>query len=50
LRRHFEVDAAHIVIATLEALARSGDVKHEVVDEAIRHFDVDPERPDPRNA
>ena len=36
LRRHFEVDAAHVVIATLDALARSGDVKHEVVDEAIR--------------
>jgi pyruvate dehydrogenase E1 component len=50
LRRHFEVDAAHIVIATLDALARSGDVKHEVVAEAIRHFGVDPERPDPRNA
>jgi pyruvate dehydrogenase E1 component len=50
LRRHFEVDAAHIVIATLDALARSGELKSEVVDDAIQRFDVDPERPDPRHA
>ena len=27
LRRHFEIDAGHIVVATLSALAASGDVK-----------------------
>jgi pyruvate dehydrogenase E1 component len=48
LRRHFEVDAPNIVVATLHALARLGDVKSEVVDEAIRRYDLDPDRPDPR--
>ncbi|HEU5302340.1 MAG TPA: pyruvate dehydrogenase (acetyl-transferring), homodimeric type [Acidimicrobiia bacterium] len=48
LRRHFEVDAAHVVVATLDSLARTGDLKAEVVDGAIRRFDIDSERPDPR--
>jgi pyruvate dehydrogenase E1 component len=50
LRRHFEVDAPNIVVAALDALARSGEIKAEVVAEAIRRFDLDPERPDPRTA
>jgi len=50
LRRHFEVDASHLVVATLEALARTGTMKTEVVADAIRRFDLDPERPDPRTA
>jgi pyruvate dehydrogenase E1 component len=47
LRRHFEVDAEHIVVATLSALAASGDVKPEAVAEAIRRYDIDPDRPNP---
>jgi pyruvate dehydrogenase E1 component len=50
LRRHFEVDAPHIVVAVLEGLARTDDVKAEVVAEAIRRYDLDPERVDPRTA
>jgi pyruvate dehydrogenase E1 component len=50
LRRHFEVDAPHLVVATLDALAREGSVKPEVVAKAIRRFDIDPDRPDPRTA
>ncbi len=50
LRRHFEVDAAHLVIATLDALARQRAIKPEIVAKAIRRFDVDPDRPDPRVA
>jgi pyruvate dehydrogenase E1 component len=50
LRRHFEVDAPHIVVGVLDALARDGDVKAEVVTEAIRRYDLDPERVDPRTA
>jgi pyruvate dehydrogenase E1 component len=50
LRRHFEVDAPHVVIATLAALAQTGDVKGEAVAEAIRVYDLDPERLDPREA
>jgi pyruvate dehydrogenase E1 component len=50
LRRHFEVDAPHLVVATLDALARRGAIKTEIVSEAIQRFDLDPERPDPRSA
>ena len=48
LRRHFETDAAHVTVAVLEALARQGDLKAERVAEAIRRYDIDTERPDPR--
>jgi pyruvate dehydrogenase E1 component len=48
LRRHFEVDAAHIVVATLDALAQQGEVKGEVVEDAIRRYELDPEATDPR--
>lgn len=48
LRRHFEVDAAHIVVAVLDGLAQQGELKGEVVDEAIRHYEIDAEAPDPR--
>jgi len=48
LRRHFEVDAAHLTVTVLDALARAGDLKGEVVAEAIRRYDIDADRPDPR--
>jgi pyruvate dehydrogenase E1 component len=44
LRRHFEVDAGNIVVATLAALAEFGDVKPEAVSEAIKRYEVDPDR------
>jgi pyruvate dehydrogenase E1 component len=47
LRRHFEIDAGHIVVATLSALAASGDVKPEAVAEAIGRYGIDPDRPNP---
>jgi pyruvate dehydrogenase E1 component len=50
LRRHFEIDTAHIVVATLHALAQDGKVKTEVVTAAIRDLEIDPEHTDPRNA
>jgi pyruvate dehydrogenase E1 component len=50
LRRHFEVDAAHIVVATLSALAMQGDIKGEAVAEAIRRYGIDPDSVDPRMA
>ncbi|HEY3215881.1 MAG TPA: pyruvate dehydrogenase (acetyl-transferring), homodimeric type [Candidatus Eisenbacteria bacterium] len=48
LRRHFEVDAEHIVVATLAALAQQGRVSAAVVQGAIQEFGIDPERLDPR--
>jgi pyruvate dehydrogenase E1 component len=47
LRRFFEVDAEHIVVATLSALADMGEVKPEKVTEAIKRYEVDPDRPSP---
>ncbi len=44
LRRFFEIDAEHIVVATLAALAREGDVKPEVVSDAIKRYEIDPDR------
>jgi pyruvate dehydrogenase E1 component len=48
LRRHFEVDAASVVVATLWQLSKRGQVKPSVVTQAIREFGFDPEKPDPR--
>jgi pyruvate dehydrogenase E1 component len=50
LRRHFEVDAAHVVVATLAALAVEGDVKPQQVQDAIVRYGLDPESADPRLA
>ncbi|GAA1577233.1 pyruvate dehydrogenase (acetyl-transferring), homodimeric type [Kribbella karoonensis] len=40
-RRHFQVDAESIVVATLEILAKRGDVKPEVAAEAARKYRID---------
>jgi pyruvate dehydrogenase E1 component len=47
LRRHFEVDAAHLVVAVLSSLAESGDAKAEEVADAIARYDIDAEAPEP---
>ena len=47
LRRFFGVDAASIVVATLDALAREGVVERAVVDQAIADFGVDVDAPNP---
>ncbi len=50
LRRHFEVDAPSIVVGALHGLAQQGDIKSDVVAEAIARFDIDVERANPRTA
>jgi pyruvate dehydrogenase E1 component len=50
LRRHFEVDAEHIVVATLSALSQQGLVPAGVVARAIQEFGIDPEKTEPRLA
>ena len=50
LRRHFETDAGHVVVAVLKALADSGEGKVEEVDDAIARHGIDAEAPDPRTA
>ncbi len=43
LRRHFEVDAAHIVVAVLQALGKSDEVA-----DAITRYEITADAPDPR--
>jgi pyruvate dehydrogenase E1 component len=48
LRRYFETDAGHVVVAVLSALAQQDDVKPETVADAIKRYGIDTDRPDPR--
>jgi len=50
LRRHFETDAASVVVAVLQALARADEAKPEEVADAIAAYGLDPDAPDPRVA
>ena len=47
LRRHFEVDRHHIVLAGLTALARDGAIGVEKAAEAIVRYGIDPEAVSP---
>ncbi len=48
LRRFFETDGPHVVVAVLAAPAEAGEVKPEAVTDALRRYDIDPDTPDPR--
>jgi len=47
LRRHFEVDAAHIAYAALVELASREAIEGTVVDRAAKDLKIDAEKPDP---
>jgi pyruvate dehydrogenase E1 component len=47
LRRFFEVDAEHVTVAALHALAERGQLDREIVKQAIHDLGIDPERPAP---
>jgi pyruvate dehydrogenase E1 component len=47
LRRYFETDAAHVVVAALDGLRQAGEGKAEEVEDAIRRYGIDPDRADP---
>ncbi len=47
LRRHFEVDAESVVIATLYELARTGVIERKEVAQAIKDLNYDAEKPNP---
>ncbi|MFQ5658901.1 MAG: pyruvate dehydrogenase (acetyl-transferring), homodimeric type [Gammaproteobacteria bacterium] len=47
LRRFFEVSRYYIVIAALTALADEGQIPASRVSEAIRKYNIDPEKPNP---
>jgi len=50
LRRHFEVDAEHVVATVLWALQQQGAMKPEEVAKAIKELGINPEAIDPRDA
>ncbi|MGH9471028.1 MAG: pyruvate dehydrogenase (acetyl-transferring), homodimeric type [Terriglobia bacterium] len=47
LRDFFEVDARHIALATLSALARERKLKPSIVQQAVKDLGVDPEKREP---
>ena len=47
LRRHFEVDAAHVTLAVLGALVRSGALDPSTAAAAVADLDIDAEALDP---
>ena len=47
LRRFFEIDTGHVVVAVLSALAREGSIDVATVKEAIAAHDIDTEAGDP---
>jgi len=47
LRRFFEVNRFYVTVAALKALADDGEIKPEIVDQAIKKYGLDTERPDP---
>jgi pyruvate dehydrogenase E1 component len=47
LRHFFEVDRRWIALAALKALADEGAIKPKVVADAIRRYEIDPEKPNP---
>ncbi|HEX2700739.1 MAG TPA: pyruvate dehydrogenase (acetyl-transferring), homodimeric type, partial [Acidimicrobiales bacterium] len=50
LRRHFETDAPHLVVAVLAALADIGEAERTEVAAAIERYDLDPEATEARVA
>jgi pyruvate dehydrogenase E1 component len=48
LRRHFETDAAHVVVAVLDGLRGMGEAKAAEVEKAIAQYGIDADAPDPR--
>jgi pyruvate dehydrogenase E1 component len=47
LRRFFEVDRHYVTVAALSALAADGAVPPSTVADAIRRYDIDPDKPNP---
>ncbi|MCX8682543.1 pyruvate dehydrogenase (acetyl-transferring), homodimeric type [Gilliamella sp. B2889] len=50
LRHHFEVDASYVVIAALGELAKRGDIQPSIVEDAIKKFEINADKLNPRIA
>jgi pyruvate dehydrogenase E1 component len=47
LRKFFEVNRYYVAIAALKSLVDQGDLKPDVVTQAIKKYKIDPEKPNP---
>ncbi len=47
LRRFFEIDTGHVVVAVLTGLLEAGRIEPSVVEDAIARYGIDPEANDP---
>jgi pyruvate dehydrogenase E1 component len=47
LRRHFEIDTGHVVVATLTGLVEAGEIEPSQVADAIARYGIDPDGVDP---
>ncbi len=50
LRHHFEVDRYYVAVAALDCLAREDKIERSVVSDAIKKYDIDPNKPNPINS
>jgi pyruvate dehydrogenase E1 component len=47
LRRHFEVDTGHVVLAVLDGLLADGAIDESALADAIERYDIDPDAVNP---
>ena len=47
LRIFFEVNRFYVIVAALKALSDSGEIESKVVQQAIKKYGIDPEKPNP---
>ncbi|MCG8378531.1 MAG: pyruvate dehydrogenase (acetyl-transferring), homodimeric type [Proteobacteria bacterium] len=47
LRKFFEVNRYYVVVAALKALADEGTIPNKTVNDAIKKYKIDPDKPDP---
>jgi len=47
LRRHFETDTGHVVLAVLSGLHADGAIDAAIVEDALARYDIDPDAIDP---
>ena len=47
LRKHFEVDSNYVTLATIKTLADEGKFEASNVNDAIRKYDIDTNKPNP---
>ncbi len=50
LRHHFEINQSYVVVAALGILAKYGNIETSLVTDAIKKFDINPEKINPRQA